>query len=130
MRPSRVAILSVGDEISLGQIADTNARAIAERLLAIGCMPGERRTVGDDRVALADGLQEIEHQAGDRRWKVHVGALGSLLDVKRQAAPLVPVTRQGGAGLRGFLGFGGRRQAFGKRFIRWHLNLQLVGVAV
>ena len=52
-----VAILSVGDELVLGQIEDTNASWLARALQAIGRMPGERRTVGDDRAALADALR-------------------------------------------------------------------------
>lgn len=77
MSAPRVAILSVGDEIVLGQIADTNARWIAIELQAIGCMPGERRTVADDRAALARAIVEL---AATHQGLVVTGGLGPTLD--------------------------------------------------
>ena len=59
MNGTRVAILSVGDELILGQIEDSNAPFLARELQRIGCMPGERRTIADDRAALAQALREL-----------------------------------------------------------------------
>ncbi|MFM7133991.1 MAG: CinA family nicotinamide mononucleotide deamidase-related protein [Planctomycetota bacterium] len=77
MASRRVAILSVGDELVLGQIADTNARWIAIELQGIGCLPGERRTVADERSALAAALREL---AASHDAVVVTGGLGPTLD--------------------------------------------------
>jgi nicotinamide-nucleotide amidase len=76
-RAARVAILSVGDELILGQIDDTNARWIAQELCALGAEPGERRTVGDDRAALADAMRVL---ASTHEALVVTGGLGPTLD--------------------------------------------------
>ncbi len=72
-----VAILSVGDELVLGQIEDTNASWLARSLRAAGAMPGERRTVGDDRALLAASLREL---AASHDAVVVTGGLGPTLD--------------------------------------------------
>ncbi|MFM1868927.1 MAG: hypothetical protein RL591_2335, partial [Planctomycetota bacterium] len=72
-----VAMLSVGDELVLGQIEDTNASWLARALQAIGRMPGERRTVGDDRAALADALRTL---ASTHAAVIVTGGLGPTLD--------------------------------------------------
>jgi nicotinamide-nucleotide amidase len=77
MSATRVAILSVGDELVLGQIEDTNAAWIARALREIGAMPGERRTVGDDRGALARALRDL---AASHGAVVVTGGLGPTLD--------------------------------------------------
>lgn len=73
----RVAILSVGDELVLGQIEDTNASWLARALRQAGAMPGERRTVGDDRAALAQAIVEL---ARTHDALVVTGGLGPTLD--------------------------------------------------
>lgn len=72
-----VAIVSVGDEIILGQIEDTNASWIARALQRVGAMPGERRAVADDRAALARTLREL---ACSHAAIVLTGGLGPTLD--------------------------------------------------
>ena len=72
-----VAILSVGDELVLGQIEDTNAAWLARALQAIGRTPGERRTVGDDRRALAEALRAL---ASTHAAVILTGGLGPTLD--------------------------------------------------
>src|SRR6266576_5852886 len=54
----RAEIISVGTELLLGQIADTNARWMSERLAAIGVDVLHRQTVGDnvERIIGALGL--------------------------------------------------------------------------
>jgi nicotinamide-nucleotide amidase len=73
----RVAILSVGDELVLGQIEDTNAGWLARSIREIGAMPGERRTVGDDRAALGRALRDL---AASHDAILVTGGLGPTLD--------------------------------------------------
>lgn len=77
MTQRRVAILSVGDELVLGQIEDTNASWLARELQRHGAMPGERRTVGDDAEALARAMRELADSHGAL---VVTGGLGPTLD--------------------------------------------------
>ncbi|MFN9124816.1 MAG: competence/damage-inducible protein A [bacterium] len=77
MSAVRVAILSVGDELVLGQIEDTNAGWLARALREIGAMPGERRTVGDDRAALSRAMRDL---AATHGAVIVTGGLGPTLD--------------------------------------------------
>lgn len=88
-----VAILSVGDELVLGQIEDTNASWLARELRAVGAMPSERRTVGDDRAELARALAEL---ARAHAAVVVTGGLGPTLDDLTREA-LLDVIDPGGA---------------------------------
>ncbi len=72
-----MALLSVGDEIILGQIEDSNAPWLARELQALGAMPGERRTVGDDRARIAAAMQAL---ARNHRALILTGGLGPTLD--------------------------------------------------
>ena len=53
----RAEILSVGTELLLGQIADTNARWMSERLAAIGVDVLHRQTVGDNVERIVEALE-------------------------------------------------------------------------
>jgi nicotinamide-nucleotide amidase len=53
----RAEILSVGTELLLGQIADTNARWMSERLAAIGVDVVHRQTVGDNLERIVEALE-------------------------------------------------------------------------
>lgn len=53
------AILSIGDELILGQIAERNAGWISARLAEQGVMTEEHRTVPDDLDAITDALREL-----------------------------------------------------------------------
>ena len=77
MSTVRVAILSVGDELVLGQIEDTNAGWLARSLREIGAMPGERRMVGDDRAALSRAMRDLALSHGA---VIVTGGLGPTLD--------------------------------------------------
>jgi nicotinamide-nucleotide amidase len=80
---ARVAILSVGDELVLGQIEDTNASWLARALRGLGALPGERRTIGDDRGTLARTMREL---AANHAAIIVTGGLGPTLDdVTREA---------------------------------------------
>ncbi len=50
------AIISVGDELSLGQTMNTNSRWLAQRLTDSGIITVEHTTVPDDEVALAAAI--------------------------------------------------------------------------
>ena len=77
MSDAPVAILSVGDELVLGQVEDTNAPWIARELLALGVMPGERRTVADDRAAITDAILALSRT---HRCVIVTGGLGPTPD--------------------------------------------------
>ncbi|MEX2217195.1 MAG: competence/damage-inducible protein A, partial [Phycisphaerales bacterium] len=53
------AILSVGDELVLGQGLDTNSAWLSEQLAAAGIMPVGHATVPDDRDAIAAALTRL-----------------------------------------------------------------------
>lgn len=48
----RASILSIGDELVLGQTLDTNTQWLAQQLASVGCDIAEHRTVGDDQAAI------------------------------------------------------------------------------
>jgi nicotinamide-nucleotide amidase len=51
-------ILSIGDELVLGQTVDTNSAWLSQQLSAIGCDVTAHRTVADDRAAIATAIRE------------------------------------------------------------------------
>lgn len=53
------AILSIGDELTLGHCVDTNASWLASEFAASGIMTTEHRTVADDREAIARAVREL-----------------------------------------------------------------------
>ena len=56
----RAVILSIGDELILGQTVDTNAAWLSAQLATIGISIKEHITVGDDLAAIADHLRRAE----------------------------------------------------------------------
>jgi nicotinamide-nucleotide amidase len=73
----RAELVSVGTELLLGQIEDTNARWISEQLAAIGVDVLRRQTVGDN----LERIVEVIGQAADRADVVLVtGGLGPTQD--------------------------------------------------
>ena len=73
----RAAVLSIGDELTRGQCAETNGRWISEQLLEAGVMVVELRTVGDDREAIAKALRAF---SGSVDLVVATGGLGPTHD--------------------------------------------------
>lgn len=71
------AVLSVGDELILGQTLDTNSRWISEQLLALGIPTLEHATVGDDASATAGALLRL---AASADVIIATGGLGPTLD--------------------------------------------------
>ena len=55
----RAVILSIGDELILGQTVDTNAAWLSAQLATLGISVKEHITVGDDLAAIADQLRRI-----------------------------------------------------------------------
>ncbi|MSR69771.1 MAG: CinA family nicotinamide mononucleotide deamidase-related protein [Phycisphaerales bacterium] len=74
---SRAAILSIGDELTLGQIAQSNSGWIAQELLGAGVTVVEHRTVADDRTAIARAMKELASQVA---LVVATGGLGPTED--------------------------------------------------
>lgn len=71
------AILSIGDELTLGQCVDTNASWLSSEFAASGIMTTEHRTVADDREAIARAIREL---ASGVRVLVITGGLGPTQD--------------------------------------------------
>lgn len=57
------ALLSIGDELTLGQTVDTNAAWLADRLARLGIVCREHRTVPDDLHAIADAITQCARHA-------------------------------------------------------------------
>jgi competence/damage-inducible protein CinA-like protein len=73
----RAELVSVGTELLLGQIDDTNARWISERLAAIGVDVLRRHTVGDNLERIVDVLAAA---AADADVVLVTGGLGPTQD--------------------------------------------------
>jgi nicotinamide-nucleotide amidase len=59
MSAATAAILSIGDELTLGQALDTNSAWLSEQLAAISLRTLEHRTVADDRSAIAQAIAQL-----------------------------------------------------------------------
>lgn len=76
-------ILSVGDELTLGQNLDTNSQWLSQRLLEVGIVPVEHATVPDDLGAQRDAILRL---AGRADLVIATGGLGPTTDdLTRQA---------------------------------------------
>lgn len=73
----RAAILSIGDELTLGQNLDTNSAWLSARLAEVGVLTVEHRTVADDRPRMAHTIGELiaEHDV-----LIITGGLGPTAD--------------------------------------------------
>ena len=82
-RPMRAEIMSVGSELLLGQIVDTNAAFIARQLAALGLDLFHKTTVGDNLTRVAAAL---ETALGRAEVVITTGGLGPTEDdVTREA---------------------------------------------
>ena len=73
----KAAIITIGDEILIGQIVDTNAAYIARRLNDTGIVVSERTSVGDDAARIAEAVE----RALDRcEVVITTGGLGPTKD--------------------------------------------------
>jgi nicotinamide-nucleotide amidase len=76
-------ILSVGDELILGQTVDTNSAWLSSQLILRGCMPSYHKTVGDDADGIASAIREA---TGVANLVIITGGLGPTEDdMTRQA---------------------------------------------
>src|ERR1051325_3765239 len=91
------AIVSVGDELSLGQTMNTNSRWLAQRLTDSGIITTEHVTVPDEGSALADAIYRLSFSAhlvivtgglGPTADDLTRGALAHAMDDELVEAPL------------------------------------------
>ncbi|SDM05447.1 nicotinamide-nucleotide amidase [Catalinimonas alkaloidigena] len=59
----RAEVLTIGDELLLGQVVDTNAPYLARQLSEAGFLVVQTTTVGDDAVAIRQALAAAEQRA-------------------------------------------------------------------
>ncbi|MBA3531786.1 MAG: CinA family nicotinamide mononucleotide deamidase-related protein [Ardenticatenales bacterium] len=79
----RAEIISIGTELLLGQIVDTNAAWIAQRLAAEGVNLYRKQTIGDNQQRAADAIREALARAD---LVLTTGGLGPTVDdVTREA---------------------------------------------
>lgn len=72
-----IALLSIGDELLLGEIVDTNAAWLSARLYEAGLPVVRQLTVGDDAGVIAAALAEL---AAGHRAVIVTGGLGPTSD--------------------------------------------------
>ncbi|MDD5678098.1 MAG: competence/damage-inducible protein A [Kiritimatiellae bacterium] len=76
-------IISVGDELTLGQTVDTNSAWLSARLAELGTMTRAHLTVPDDQAAIVRAVRQASELA---EWVVITGGLGPTKDdLTRQA---------------------------------------------
>lgn len=73
----RASILSIGDELTLGQNLDTNSAWLASKLAEQSIMTVEHRIVSDDRVAIALAISDL---AAACEVVITTGGLGPTAD--------------------------------------------------
>lgn len=71
------AILSIGTELTRGELTDTNATWLSEQLTSIGCDVAEHATVPDEVLAIRAAIVAL---AGRRVFVVSTGGLGPTSD--------------------------------------------------
>jgi competence/damage-inducible protein CinA-like protein len=76
-------ILSIGDELALGQTVDTNSAYLAARLAELGIVTRYHQTLADDRAAIADALTQAAQGADLLLVTGGLGPTGD--DLTRQA---------------------------------------------
>lgn len=73
----RATILTIGDELLIGQIVNSNASWIGERLVEIGVRPLRMLTVGDEKEIMTDALTRAMQET---RIVIMTGGLGPTHD--------------------------------------------------
>jgi nicotinamide-nucleotide amidase len=82
----KACILSIGDELVLGQTLDTNSMWVAQQLTAAGCDVVEHRTVSDDQGSTEDAIRDVASNKLCPELLVITGGLGPTDDdLTRQA---------------------------------------------
>ena len=72
-----IEILTIGDELLLGQTIDSNAAFLSQQLAAAGLQLARRTTVGDDATAIEFALHDALHRSG---VVICTGGLGPTRD--------------------------------------------------
>jgi competence/damage-inducible protein CinA-like protein/molybdenum cofactor synthesis domain-containing protein len=76
-------ILSIGDELVLGQTVDTNSAWLSQQLAAVGCAIKAHMTVPDDQRAIEDAIRESAQRCD---FLIVTGGIGPTADdLTRQA---------------------------------------------
>ncbi len=73
----KASIITIGDEILIGQIVDTNAASISRRLNSVGIVVAERISVGDNRRQI---IRTIERELAQSEVIIMTGGLGPTKD--------------------------------------------------
>jgi nicotinamide-nucleotide amidase len=73
----RVALISIGDEVLIGQVVNHNAAWLAEELTLIGCSVEEHVTLGDEAEQL---MQTLDRLRGSYSVIIMTGGLGPTHD--------------------------------------------------
>ena len=82
-RHRRAALVSIGDELALGQTLDTNTRWLSDRLFALGVRSVEHVTVEDDPARITAAFRRL---AAESDVLIATGGLGPTADdVTREA---------------------------------------------
>ena len=83
----KATIITIGDEILIGQIVDTNSVSIAKHLNAAGIVVREKISIGDDRTQI---IETAERALAGSEVTVITGGLGPTKDdiTKRTLAEL------------------------------------------
>ena len=77
MDQNQATIITIGDELLIGQVIDTNSAFIAQSLNAIGIMVSNRIAVGDDKVAISKAL---DNAIQNNKIIILTGGLGPTSD--------------------------------------------------
>lgn len=73
----RISILTIGDELLIGQVANTNTQWIASKLTELGCAIVAQSTIGDEREVM---LSELERLLSISDMIITTGGLGPTHD--------------------------------------------------
>ena len=111
MNESSAVVVSIGDELVLGQTVDTNSAWISQQLAAIGVSVAAHVTVADDQAAIEQAIRDAAPRC---RWLIVSGGLGPTEDdLTRQALAAVmgvplEMSQQWLEALKGFFAQRGR----------------------
>ncbi len=73
----KATIITIGDEILIGQILDTNSRYISRALNAHGIVVAERTSIGDNRLQI---IETLDHALAQSEVVIITGGLGPTKD--------------------------------------------------
>jgi nicotinamide-nucleotide amidase len=77
MNIKKISILTVGDEILIGQIVDTNSAWLGEKLSSLGIIPQSVISIGDNREKILETLSFLMEQ---NDLVIMTGGLGPTKD--------------------------------------------------